>query len=61
MKTYLYIAMSDALVNGLAGAGGGIIAQVLTYPLQAVSVKELVEHIISISFHSLAFMSHHFI
>jgi hypothetical protein len=30
--------MSDALVNGLAGAGGGIIAQVLTYPLQAVSV-----------------------
>ena len=53
--------MSDALVNGLAGAGGGIIAQVLTYPLQAVSVKELVEHIISISFHSFAFMSYNFI
>ena len=29
--------MSDAVVNGLAGAGGGIIAQLLTYPLQAVS------------------------
>mgnify|MGYP002776959404 CR=1 FL=1 len=32
--------MSDALVNGLAGAGGGIIAQTLTYPLQAVSTKK---------------------
>jgi hypothetical protein len=29
--------MSDAVVNGLAGAGGGIVAQILTYPLQAVS------------------------
>jgi hypothetical protein len=28
--------MSDALINGLAGAGGGIIAQLLTYPLQTV-------------------------
>ncbi|TVU47858.1 hypothetical protein EJB05_07472 [Eragrostis curvula] len=26
--------MSSALVNGLAGAGGGIIAQIITYPLQ---------------------------
>lgn len=30
--------MSDALINGLAGAGGGIIAQLLTYPLQTVSL-----------------------
>ena len=26
--------MSNAIVNGLAGAGGGIIAQIITYPLQ---------------------------
>ena len=29
--------MSDALINGLAGAGGGIIAQLITYPLQTVN------------------------
>lgn len=34
--------MSDAVVNGLAGAGGGFVAQVLTYPLQAVSWHEFV-------------------
>lgn len=28
--------MSEALINGLAGAGGGIIAQLITYPLQTV-------------------------
>jgi hypothetical protein len=28
--------MSDALINGLAGAGGGIIAQLITYPLLTV-------------------------
>ena len=28
--------MSSAVVNGLAGAGGGIIAQIITYPLQTV-------------------------
>jgi hypothetical protein len=28
--------MSSAAVNGLAGAGGGIIAQIITYPLQTV-------------------------
>jgi len=28
---------SNAIANGLAGAGGGIIAQILTYPLQAVT------------------------
>ena len=28
--------MSDAAVNGLAGALGGIIAQILTYPIQTV-------------------------
>lgn len=33
--------MSDALINGLAGAGGGIIAQLLTYPLQTVSLHHV--------------------
>jgi hypothetical protein len=28
--------MSNAVLNGLAGAGGGIIAQIITYPLQTV-------------------------
>lgn len=32
--------MSDALINGLAGAGGGIIAQLITYPLQTVSRRD---------------------
>ncbi|XP_024527913.1 peroxisomal nicotinamide adenine dinucleotide carrier-like [Selaginella moellendorffii] len=32
--------MSDAVINGLAGAGGGLVAQLLTYPLQAVSEHE---------------------
>lgn len=31
--------MSDALINGLAGAGGGIIAQLITYPLQTVQLQ----------------------
>lgn len=31
--------MSDAVVNGLAGARGGIVAQLLTYPLQAVRFR----------------------
>lgn len=28
--------MSNAVANGLAGAGAGIIAQIITYPLQTV-------------------------
>lgn len=28
--------MSNAVLNGLAGAGGGIISQIITYPLQTV-------------------------
>ncbi|GJP84080.1 hypothetical protein CLOP_g14170 [Closterium sp. NIES-67] len=32
--------MSDALVNGLAGACGGILAQLVTYPLQAVNTRQ---------------------
>ncbi|XP_078427413.1 mitochondrial substrate carrier family protein [Wolffia australiana] len=32
--------MSEALINGLAGAGGGIIAQLITYPLQTVSARQ---------------------
>ncbi|KAJ6842753.1 peroxisomal nicotinamide adenine dinucleotide carrier [Iris pallida] len=32
--------MSDAVINGVAGAGGGIIAQLLTYPLQTVNTRQ---------------------
>uniref|UniRef100_A0A1D1XS34 Mitochondrial substrate carrier family protein Q n=1 Tax=Anthurium amnicola TaxID=1678845 RepID=A0A1D1XS34_9ARAE len=32
--------MSEALINGLAGAGGGIIAQLITYPLQTVNTRQ---------------------
>ncbi|KAL9270134.1 Peroxisomal nicotinamide adenine dinucleotide carrier-like protein [Drosera capensis] len=32
--------MSDALINGVAGAGGGIIAQLFTYPLQTVNTRQ---------------------
>ncbi|KAF8406785.1 hypothetical protein HHK36_008877 [Tetracentron sinense] len=32
--------MSNAVVNGVAGAGGGIIAQIITYPLQTVIRSE---------------------
>ncbi|KAL0452761.1 UNVERIFIED_CONTAM: Peroxisomal nicotinamide adenine dinucleotide carrier [Sesamum latifolium] len=35
--------MSDALINGLAGAGGGIIAQLITYPLQTVNTQQRTE------------------
>jgi hypothetical protein len=35
--------MSDAVVNGLAGAGGGIVSQLLTYPLQAVNTRQQTE------------------
>ncbi|CAM0872419.1 unnamed protein product [Alopecurus aequalis] len=35
--------MSDALINGLAGAGGGIVAQLLTYPLQTVNARQQTE------------------
>ncbi|XP_022943022.1 peroxisomal nicotinamide adenine dinucleotide carrier-like isoform X2 [Cucurbita moschata] len=35
--------MSDALINGLAGAGGGVIAQLITYPLQTVNTRQQTE------------------
>ncbi|EFJ30314.1 hypothetical protein SELMODRAFT_89514 [Selaginella moellendorffii] len=35
--------MSDAMVNGLAGAGGGLVAQLLTYPLQTVNTRQQTE------------------
>nr|GEU46833.1 peroxisomal nicotinamide adenine dinucleotide carrier-like [Tanacetum cinerariifolium] len=38
-------SMSNALVNGLAGAGGGMIAQILTYPLQSVNTRQQTERI----------------
>ncbi|KHN29562.1 Mitochondrial substrate carrier family protein Q [Glycine soja] len=34
---------SNAIANGLAGAGGGIIAQIITYPLQAVNTRQQTE------------------
>ncbi|KAJ4980139.1 hypothetical protein NE237_010919 [Protea cynaroides] len=35
--------MSDAVINGLAGAGGGIIAQLISYPLQTVNTRQQTE------------------
>lgn len=35
--------MSDALINGLAGAAGGIVAQLITYPLQTVNTRQQTE------------------
>ncbi|CAL9177158.1 unnamed protein product [Musa hybrid cultivar] len=35
--------MSDALINGLAGAGGGIVAQLITYPLLTVNTRQQTE------------------
>ncbi|XP_051121337.1 peroxisomal nicotinamide adenine dinucleotide carrier [Andrographis paniculata] len=35
--------MSEALINGVAGAGGGIIAQLITYPLQTVNTRQQTE------------------
>ncbi|VAI08130.1 unnamed protein product [Triticum turgidum subsp. durum] len=35
--------MSSAVVSGLAGAGGGIIAQIITYPLQTVNTRQQTE------------------
>ncbi|MED6188054.1 hypothetical protein PIB30_082369 [Stylosanthes scabra] len=32
--------MSDAVINGLAGAGGGIISQLITYPLLTVNTRQ---------------------
>ncbi|XP_043723667.1 peroxisomal nicotinamide adenine dinucleotide carrier-like [Telopea speciosissima] len=37
--------MSNAVVNGLAGAGGGIIAQIITYPLQTVNTRQQTDRI----------------
>lgn len=37
--------MSNAVANGLAGAGGGIIAQVITYPLQTVNTRQQTERV----------------
>ncbi|XP_031486170.1 peroxisomal nicotinamide adenine dinucleotide carrier [Nymphaea colorata] len=35
--------MSDALINGVAGAGAGIVAQLITYPLQTVNTRQQTE------------------
>ncbi|XVF41277.1 hypothetical protein PTKIN_Ptkin01aG0267700 [Pterospermum kingtungense] len=36
---------SNAIANGVAGAGAGIIAQILTYPLQSVNTRQQTERI----------------
>ncbi|CAK9161170.1 unnamed protein product [Ilex paraguariensis] len=41
-------SMSNAVVNGLAGAGGGIIAQIITYPLQTVNTRQQTERLAKI-------------
>ncbi|XWS65659.1 hypothetical protein CRYUN_Cryun05aG0132700 [Craigia yunnanensis] len=35
----------NAIANGVAGAGAGIIAQILTYPLQTVNTRQQTERI----------------
>ncbi|KAH6766545.1 Mitochondrial substrate carrier family protein [Perilla frutescens var. hirtella] len=37
--------MSNAIVNGVAGAGGGIVAQIITYPLQTVNTRQQTERV----------------
>ncbi|GFP95661.1 peroxisomal nicotinamide adenine dinucleotide carrier [Phtheirospermum japonicum] len=37
--------MSNAIVNGMAGAAGGIVAQIITYPLQTVNTRQQTERI----------------
>lgn len=37
--------MSSAIANGLAGAGGGIIAQIVSYPLQTVNTRQQTERV----------------
>lgn len=38
--------MSSAIANGLAGAGGGLIAQIITYPLQTVNTRQQTERVL---------------
>ncbi|KAF3771877.1 Peroxisomal nicotinamide adenine dinucleotide carrier [Nymphaea thermarum] len=44
-RAALLVAMSNALANGVAGAGGGIIAQIVTYPLQTVNTRQQTERV----------------
>ncbi|EYU32812.1 hypothetical protein ABFS82_14G048100 [Erythranthe guttata] len=46
--------MSSAIVNGMAGAGGGIIAQIITYPLQTVNTRQQTERVAKDSIQSPA-------
>ncbi|XP_050230467.1 peroxisomal nicotinamide adenine dinucleotide carrier-like isoform X2 [Mercurialis annua] len=39
------MSKSDAVANGIAGAGGGIIAQIITYPLQTVNTRQQTERL----------------
>lgn len=44
---------SNAIANGLAGAGGGIIAQIITYPLQTVLSLSLYASLFRLATNSL--------
>ncbi|XP_057740916.1 peroxisomal nicotinamide adenine dinucleotide carrier-like [Arachis stenosperma] len=48
---------SNALANGLAGAGGGIIAQIITYPLQTVNTRQQTERTLKRNNQSLLLQS----
>ncbi|RYQ86733.1 hypothetical protein Ahy_B10g106370 isoform A [Arachis hypogaea] len=48
---------SNALANGLAGAGGGIIAQIITYPLQTVNTRQQTERTLKRNKQSLLLQS----
>ncbi|CAM8878656.1 unnamed protein product [Rhodiola kirilowii] len=37
--------MSNAVASGVAGAGAGIIAQIITYPLQTVNTRQQTERV----------------
>ncbi|GAY49392.1 hypothetical protein CUMW_118750 [Citrus unshiu] len=45
MKIYKKEKNVQRIANGLAGAGGGIIAQIITYPLQTVNTRQQTERI----------------
>ncbi|RDX95234.1 Peroxisomal nicotinamide adenine dinucleotide carrier [Mucuna pruriens] len=48
---------SNAIANGLAGAGGGIIAQIITYPLQTVNTRQQTERTLKRNKQSLLLQS----
>lgn len=49
-REQIVMSESNAVANGLAGAGGGIIAQIITYPLQTVPNYPFFSPLSSLSF-----------